>query len=120
MHQHRIERVLVVDDEFQLHGLITVKDILKATEHPNASKDATGRLRAGCCCRRGHRYGERVGLLAEAGVDVIVVDTVTGHCKACWIACNGSQRTHPNVQVIRRRCSWLMRPALAGYHALTA
>ena len=69
MHQHRIERVLVVDDEFQLHGLITVKDILKATEHPNASKDATGRLRAGAAVGVGAGTEERVELLAEAGVD---------------------------------------------------
>jgi len=79
MHKHRIERVLVVDDEFQLHGLITVKDILKATEHPNASKDPSGRLRAGAAVGVGAGTEERVELLAEAGVDVIVVDTAHGH-----------------------------------------
>jgi IMP dehydrogenase len=77
--KHRLERVLVVDDDFKLRGLITVKDILKSTEHPLANKDASGRLRAGAAVGVGAGTEERVELLAEAGVDVIVVDTAHGH-----------------------------------------
>ena len=100
MHQHRIERVLVVDDEFQLHGLITVKDILKATEHPNASKDAAGRLRAGAAVGVGAGTEERVELLAEAGVDVIVVDTAHGHSQGVLDRVQWVKKNYPNVQVI--------------------
>jgi IMP dehydrogenase len=100
MHQHRIERVLVVDDEFQLHGLITVKDILKATEHPNASKDASGRLRAGAAVGVGAGTEERVELLAEAGVDVIVVDTAHGHSQGVLDRVKWVKKNYPNVQVI--------------------
>ena len=100
MHQHRIERVLVVDDEYQLHGLITVKDILKATEHPNASKDATGRLRAGAAVGVGAGTEERVELLAEAGVDVIVVDTAHGHSQGVLDRVQWVKKNYPNVQVI--------------------
>ena len=76
---HRLERVLVVDDEFKLRGLITVKDILKSTEHPLANKDASGCLRAGAAVGVGAGTEERVELLVEAGVDVVVVDTAHGH-----------------------------------------
>ena len=75
IHQHRLERVLVVNDAFELRGLITVKDIIKTTEHPLASKDATGRLRVGAAIGVGAGTEERAELLAEAGVDVIVVGT---------------------------------------------
>ena len=100
MHQHRIERVLVLDDEFQLHGLITVKDILKATEHPNASKDATGRLRAGAAVGVGAGTEERVELLVEAGVDVIVVDTAHGHSQGVLDRVQWVKKNYPQVQVI--------------------
>ena len=100
MHQHRIERVLVVDDEFQLHGLITVKDILKATEHPNASKDASGRLRAGAAVGVGAGTEERVELLVEAGVDVIVVDTAHGHSQGVLDRVQWVKKNYPQVQVI--------------------
>lgn len=100
MHQHRIERVLVVDDEFQLHGLITVKDILKATEHPNAAKDAAGRLRAGAAVGVGAGTEERVELLVEAGVDVIVVDTAHGHSQGVLDRVQWVKMNYPNVQVI--------------------
>ena len=80
MHQHRLERVLVVNGDFELRGLITVKDILKATEHPNASQ---GRPRASCAWARRSASAsdteERVEALVEAGVDVLVVDTAHGH-----------------------------------------
>ena len=81
MHQHRLERVLVVDDEFRLKGLVTVKDILKETEHPNACKDAHGKLRVGAAVGVGEGTDERVEALVEAGVDVLVVDTAHGHAQ---------------------------------------
>jgi IMP dehydrogenase len=79
MHHHRLERVLVVNADFELKGLVTVKDILKATEHPNACKDELGRLRAGGAVGVGEGTDERVEALVEAGVDVIIVDTAHGH-----------------------------------------
>jgi IMP dehydrogenase len=79
MNKHRLERVLVVNDAFELRGLITVKDIRKSTEHPNASKDDQGKLRVGAAVGVGPDNDERVELLVAAGVDVIVVDTAHGH-----------------------------------------
>jgi IMP dehydrogenase len=79
MHKHRIERVLVVNDAFELRGLITVKDILKSSEHPQACKDELGRLRAGAAIGVGEGTDERATLLVEAGVDVLIVDTAHGH-----------------------------------------
>jgi IMP dehydrogenase len=81
LHKHRIEKVLVVDDAFGLRGLITVKDIQKATEYPLAVKDANGRLRVGAAVGVGEGTDERVEALVRAGVDVIVVDTAHGHSK---------------------------------------
>ena len=79
MHQHRVERVLVVDKDFNLTGLMTVKDIIKAGEHPNAAKDSHGRLLVGAAVGVGAGTEERIELMLEAGVDVIVVDTAHGH-----------------------------------------
>ncbi|HEB98610.1 MAG TPA: CBS domain-containing protein, partial [Thiotrichales bacterium] len=79
MHQHRIEKVLVVDDGFHLRGLVTVKDIQKASDKPNACKDEAGRLRCGAAVGVGAGTDERVEALVAAGVDVIVVDTAHGH-----------------------------------------
>ena len=81
MHSHRLERVLVVNDAFELRGLMTVKDITKQTEHPDACKDEHGKLRAGAAVGVGPDNEERVELLVQAGVDVIVVDTAHGHSK---------------------------------------
>jgi IMP dehydrogenase len=81
MHKHRLERVLVVDDEFRLKGLVTVKDILKETEHPSACKDAQGKLRVGAAVGVGEGTDERVAALVEAGADVLVVDTAHGHAQ---------------------------------------
>jgi IMP dehydrogenase len=81
MHQHRLERVLVVDEEFRLKGLVTVKDILKETKTPNASKDPQGKLRVGAAVGVGEGTEERVAALVEAGVDVLVVDTAHGHAQ---------------------------------------
>jgi IMP dehydrogenase len=81
MHRNRLERVLVIDEEFHLKGLVTVKDITKESEHPNASKDAHGKLRVGAAVGVGEGTEERVAALVEAGVDVIVVDTAHGHAQ---------------------------------------
>jgi len=96
MHQNRIERVLVVNDAFELRGLITVKDILKSSEHPNASKDDLGHLRVGAAIGVGEGTEERAGLLVEAGVDVLIVDTAHGHSQGVldrvkWVKKNFSQ-----------------------------
>lgn len=100
MHEHRIERVLVVNDAFELRGLITVKDIMKSSEHPNACKDELGRLRAGAAVGVGEGTEERVSLLAEAGVDVIVVDTAHGHSKGVLERVQWVKKNFPNVDVI--------------------
>jgi IMP dehydrogenase len=100
MHQHRIERVLVVNDAFELRGLITVKDILKSSEHPNACKDDFGRLRAGAAVGVGEGTEERVTLLAEAGVDVIVVDTAHGHSQGVLDRVKWVKKNFPKIEVI--------------------
>ena len=82
LHKHRIERVLVVNDKFQLRGMITVKDIQKSTDFPSACKDGEGRLRVGAAVGTGEGTEQRVELLVGAGVDVIVVDTAHGHSQA--------------------------------------
>src|SRR5437588_11482785 len=79
MHRHRLERVLVVNEAFELKGLITVKDILKSTEHPLASKDERGQLRVGAAIGTGDDTEERTEALVAAGADVVVVDTSHGH-----------------------------------------
>ncbi|HEU0186426.1 MAG TPA: IMP dehydrogenase [Gallionellaceae bacterium] len=100
MHEHRIERVLVVNDAFELRGLITVKDILKSSEHPNACKDDLGRLRAGAAVGVGEGTEERVALLAEAGVDVIVVDTAHGHSQGVLDRVKWVKKNFPRIEVI--------------------
>jgi IMP dehydrogenase len=100
MHKHRLERVLVVNGSFELRGLITVKDILKSSEHPNACKDALGRLRVGAAIGVGEGSEERAAALVEAGVDVIVVDTAHGHSQAVLDRVRWVKRTFPQVQVI--------------------
>jgi IMP dehydrogenase len=100
MHKHRIERVLVVNDAFELCGLMTVKDILKSTEHPNACKDSQGRLRAGAAVGVGEGTEERVSLLVEAGVDVIVVDTAHGHSQGVLSRVQWVKKNFPQVDVI--------------------
>ncbi|OGS80727.1 MAG: IMP dehydrogenase [Gallionellales bacterium GWA2_59_43] len=100
MHQHRIERVLVVNDAFELRGLMTVKDILKSNEHPRACKDNLGRLRAGAAVGVGAGTEERVALLAEAGVDVIVVDTAHGHSQGVLDRVRWVKTNFPQIEVI--------------------
>ena len=100
MHQYRIERVLVVNDAFELRGLITVKDIFKGIEHPLACRDSQGKLRVGAAVGVGEGTEERVDLLARAGVDVIVVDTAHGHSKGVLDRVQWVKKNYPNVQVI--------------------
>ena len=100
MHKNRLERVLVVNDAFELRGLMTVKDILKSTEHPNAAKDSHGRLLVGAAIGVGAGTEERAELLAEAGVDVIVVDTAHGHSQGVLERVQWVKRNLPNVEVI--------------------
>ena len=100
MSQHRLERVLVVNDKFELRGLITVKDILKATEHPNACKDSEGKLRVGAAVGVGPDNDERIELLVRAGVDVIVVDTAHGHSQGVLDRVKWVKKNFPHVQVI--------------------
>jgi IMP dehydrogenase len=98
--KHRLERVLVIDDEWHMRGLITVKDILKSTEHPLANKDSSGRLRAGAAVGVGAGTEERVELLAEAGVDVIVVDTAHGHSQGVLDRVQWVKKNFPQIEVI--------------------
>jgi IMP dehydrogenase len=100
IHKHRLERVLVVNDAFELRGLITVKDIIKTTEHPNASKDGAGRLRVGAAIGVGAGTEERAALLAEAGVDVLVVDTAHGHSQGVLDRVKWVKMYFPLVEVI--------------------
>jgi IMP dehydrogenase len=91
---------LVINDDFELRGLITVKDIQKSTEHPLACKDSQGRLRVGAAVGVGEGTEERVTLLAEAGVDVIVVDTAHGHSQGVLSRVKWVKDNFPQVQVI--------------------
>ena len=100
MHKHRLERVLVVDRNYELRGLITVKDILKSSEHPHASKDSQGRLRVGAAVGVGEGTEERVEALIEAGADVIVVDTAHGHSQGVLNRLQWIKRKYPKTQVI--------------------
>lgn len=99
LHKHRIEKLLVVDKNYHCIGLITVKDIEKAAHHPNAAKDDMGRLRVGAAVGAGEAGLERAAALAEAGVDVLVVDTAHGHSKGVIDAVRAIKKLH-NVDVV--------------------
>jgi len=100
MHRHKLERVLVVNDAFELRGLMTVKDITKQTNFPNAARDAQGKLRAGAAVGVGEGTEERVELLVKAGVDVLVVDTAHGHSAGVIERVRWVKRNFPKVDVI--------------------
>ncbi|UZG46017.1 IMP dehydrogenase [Caldimonas thermodepolymerans] len=100
MHKHRLERVLVVNDDFELRGLMTVKDITKQTNFPNAARDAHGKLRVGAAVGVGEGTEERIDLLVKAGVDVIVVDTAHGHSKGVLERVRWVKQHYPQVEVI--------------------
>lgn len=100
MHEHRVERVLVVDETFHLKGLMTVKDILRAGEHPLAAKDAQGRLLVGAAVSVGAGTEERIEQLVQAGVDVLVVDTAHGHSEGVLRRVAWVKQHYPDMQVI--------------------
>jgi len=100
MHKNRIERVMVVNDAFELRGLITVKDILKSSEHPNACKDELGHLRVGAAIGVGEGTDERAALLVEAGADVLIVDTAHGHSQGVLDRVRWVKNNFPQVDVI--------------------
>jgi len=100
LHKHRIEKILVVNDQFHLRGMITVKDIQKSTDFPSACKDEAERLRAGAAVGVGAGTDERVEALVEAGVDVLVVDTAHGHSQGVLDRVAWVKKHFPDVQVI--------------------
>ncbi|WP_435104460.1 IMP dehydrogenase [Arhodomonas sp. AD133] len=100
LHEHRIEKLLVVNDDFQLRGMITVKDIQKSRDYPLACKDEFGRLRVGAAVSTGAGTEERVEAMVEAGADVVVVDTAHGHSRGVIERVKWIKRTYPDMQVI--------------------
>ena len=100
LHQHRIEKVLVVNDRFQLRGMITVKDIQKSRDYPQACKDEQERLRVGAAVSTGVGTEERIEALSAAGVDVIVVDTAHGHSQGVLDRVRWVKQNFPKIQVI--------------------
>ncbi len=99
LHQHRIEKLLVVDDKYELRGLITVKDIEKKIQYPNACKDQRGRLRVGAAVGVGADWEERVENLVRAGVDLIAVDTAHGHSKNVIDVIGQIRRRYPDLDL---------------------
>lgn len=100
LHENRIEKVLVVNDNFQMRGLVTVKDIQKAQDFPNASKDSQGSLRVGAAVGTADGTEERIEALVEAGVDVITVDTAHGHSQGVLKKLRWLKNQFPDVQII--------------------
>src|SRR5699024_2654167 len=100
LHKHRIGKGLVVDDDFRLAGMVTVKDIQKSTDFPNACKDASGSLRVGAAVGPNDQAQERVGALVEAGVDVVVVDTAHGHSAGVIEAIADLRKAFPGLPLI--------------------
>ncbi|HEU0198111.1 MAG TPA: IMP dehydrogenase [Nevskiaceae bacterium] len=100
LREHRVEKVLVINDAFELRGLITVKDIQKATAYPRACKDAHGRLRVGAAVGTGADTEARVAGLVEAGADVVIVDTAHGHSRGVIERVGLIKRKYPELQVI--------------------
>jgi len=100
LHRHRIEKLLVVDRRGKLSGMITVKDIMKQIEYPNACKDAQGRLRVGAAVGAAGDYLERAAALVKVGVDVLVIDTAHGHSQSVLDAVLHIRERHPDVQLV--------------------
>src|SRR5699024_3491139 len=100
MHKHRLERVLIVNEQFELRGLATVKDIVKNTAHPKANKDAQGQLRVGAAVGVGDNTDARIERLVAAGVDALVVDTAHGHSAGVIDRIRRIRQNYPNVQVV--------------------
>ena len=100
LHEHRLERLLVVDDNFKLKGMITVKDMEKSSEHPYAAKDSNGRLRVGAAVGTGVETYDRVAALVKAGVDVIIVDTAHGHSQGVLDKVKWVKENYPQIDVV--------------------
>ena len=100
LHEHRIEKVLLVDEHFALKGMVTVKDIAKAQAFPSACKDGLGQLRVGASVGTGDETDDRVNALVEAGVDILVVDTAHGHSKTVLDRISWIKQKHPDVAVM--------------------
>ena len=100
LHEHRIEKVLLVNDNFELKGMVTVKDIAKAEDYPNACKDEQGQLRTGASVGTGEDTDDRVAALVESGADVIVVDTAHGHSQRVLDRISWIKQKYPNTPVI--------------------
>ncbi|MCZ8075109.1 MAG: IMP dehydrogenase [Paucibacter sp.] len=100
MHKHKLERVVVVNDAFELRGLMTVKDITKQTSFPNAARDAQGKLRVGAAVGFGDDTEERVAMLVKAGVDALIVDTAHGHSAGVLERVRWVKQNFPGVDVI--------------------
>lgn len=100
MHEHRIERILMVNDDFKLIGMITVKDYQKAESKPNACKDELGRLRVGAAVGVGAGTDERIAALVAAGVDVLLIDTSHGHSQGVLDRVSATRNAYPNLQII--------------------
>ena len=100
LHRHKVEKLLVVDRDFNLKGLITVKDIQKQIKYPNACKDSLGRLRVGAAVGVAADTPERVAALVDSKVDVIVVDTAHGHTKSVRDTVEKVRATHPDLELI--------------------
>ena len=100
LQEHRIEKLPLVDEKFHLKGLITIKDIEKARKYPNSAKDGQGRLLAAAAVGVGSDLDERAGLLVDAGVDILVVDTAHGHSIGVIEAVKKLKRTYPHVDLI--------------------
>ena len=100
LHKHRIEKVLVINDAFELRGMITVKDIQKSTDFPNACKDSHESLRVGAAVGTGADTEERVAALTEAGVDLVVVDTAHGHSQGVLDRVSWIKKHYPDLQVV--------------------
>jgi len=100
LHEHRIEKLLVVDDSYALQGLITIKDIEKVRKYPNACKDDMGRLRVGAAVGVGDDFEERLSLLVKTGVDAIIIDTAHGHSQSVIDAVAEARRNYPELSLI--------------------
>jgi IMP dehydrogenase len=100
LHEHRIEKLLVVDDSYALQGLITIKDIEKVRKYPNACKDEMGRLRVGAAVGVGDDFEERLSLLVNTGVDAIIIDTAHGHSQSVIEAVAEARRNYPELSLI--------------------
>ncbi len=100
LHTHRIEKLLVTDEQGALVGLITIKDLLQADRHPSAIKDEMGRLRVGAALGVGGDRADRAAALVGVGVDVLVIDTAHGHSKGVLDAVKSTKREHPDVQIV--------------------